>query len=62
MIDSGADRDVINKSVIDNLLISMKVVQMKVVTVDSCVIEDRLLASFTMQSVDAEYVVDISDA
>ena len=62
MIDSGADRDVISTSVIRSLLIPTKTVQMTVITVGSHVVEDRFIASFTMQSVDEEYIVDINDA
>ena len=62
MIDSGADRDVISTSVIRSLLIPTKTVQMTVITVGSYVVEDRFIASFTMQSVDEEYIVDINDA
>ena len=62
MIDSGADRDVISTNVIRSLLIPTKTVQMTVITVGSRVVEDRFIASFTMQSVDEEYVVDVNDA
>ena len=62
MIDSGADRDVISTNVIRSLLIPTKTVQMTVITVGNRVVEDRFITSFTMQSVDEEYVVDVNDA
>ena len=62
MIDSGADRDVISHDVIKHLRISTNMVQMKVVTVDNCVTENRLLASFTLRSTNSEYIIDVNDA
>ena len=62
MIDSGADRDVISHNVIKDLRISTNMVQMKVVTVDNCVTENRLLASFTLRSTNSEYIIDVNDA
>ena len=40
MIDSGADRDVVSASVVNELGISTKLVQMEVITVDNSVIEN----------------------
>ena len=62
MIDSGADRDVISHDVIKHLRISTNMVQMKVVTVDNCVTENRLLASFTLRSTNSEYIIDVNNA
>ena len=62
MIDSGADRDVVSASVVNELSIPTKLVQMEVITVDNSIIENRRLASFSLQSLDLEYVVDVDDA
>ena len=58
MIDSGADRDVVSASVVNELDIPTKLVQMKVITVDNSIIENRHLASFSLQSLDGGRFID----
>ena len=48
MLDSGADRDVISETVIEELNIATKEMEMRVITVDHCATNRRSLASWNL--------------
>ena len=62
MLDSGADRDVISETVIEELNIATKEMEMRVITVDHCATNRRSLASFVVESVDGSYRADVDGA
>ena len=62
MLDSGADRDVISETVIEDMGIETTEMAMRVVTVDNCTTNRRSLASFTVESVDGSYRADVNGA
>ena len=62
MIDSGADRDVINGNIVKELGIRTTTTELRVVTVDNSISGKRELASFTIESLDGSYATDIRDA
>ena len=61
MLDSGVDRDVISKTVIEELDITTKEMEMRVITVDHSATSQRSLVSFIVESVD-EVIVRTSTA
>ena len=62
MIDSGADRDVVSEKTISRLNIGTNETDLRVVTVDNELISKRMLASFTIESLNEEYRADVNDA
>ena len=61
MIDSGADRDVISKTVTEILGLETTWTDLKVVTVDNEISSKRTLASFRIESLEESYSADVSD-
>ena len=62
MLDSGADRDVISETIIEDMGITTREMDMRVVTVDNSMTNRRSLASFTVESVDGSYRADVDGA
>ena len=62
MLDSGADRDVISETVIEELKIATKEMDMRVITVDNSTTNRRSLASFLVESVDGSFRADVDGA
>ena len=62
MIDSGADRDVISLQIVKKLDLPTSKMLMRVHTVNCEVVEEKVLASFILTSIDGEYCVNVKDA
>ena len=62
MIDSGADRDVLSLQIVKKLDLPTEKMLMRVHTVNCEVVEEKVLASFILSSIDEEYNVHISNA
>ena len=62
MLDSGADRDVISETVIEELKITTKEMDMRVITVDNSTTNRRSLASFIVESVDGSFRAEVDGA
>ena len=62
MLDSGADRDVISETVIEELNIATKEMDMRVITVDNSTTNRRSLASFVVESVDGSFRAEVDGA
>ena len=62
MLDSGADRDVISETVIKDLAIETTTTNMRVITVDNEMVSKRTMASFIIESLDGNYVANVTEA
>ena len=62
MLDSGADRDVISETVIQDLEIETTTTNMRVITVDNEMVSKRTMASFIIESLDGNYVANVTEA